>query len=105
MLLQPTELKSRLSVSFVCVVTLAFLFVRATAFGHAFGTFGSFAHPWQDSTVDVLIFSLAAVSFVCLVPLIWRGRRIQRLAAVFLLLLPICVFSDFIFWLFRVYES
>jgi hypothetical protein len=100
---QSTSIRVRFSIAGALLVALAFIYVRALASGYLHGTFTSIAHPWQNTVTDILLFLFAAALFVWTLPLLRTPTGWHRVAAVLLLVLPICVVTHFIVWLIRVY--
>jgi len=95
----------RLVASCGCFVVLSFLYIQALAGAFTFGTYGSLAHPWRSVPLDVLILSVSTASLVILSVFLRYGSRLQRLGAIMLAALPVCVIGHFVVWLLRMYES
>lgn len=82
-------------------LALMFVLLRATARAWGFGTFSSFAHPWQNIQDDLLIFIFSALIIVGCVPIIIRGSLAQRIKVLILILLPAYAIVTFLFWVLR----
>ena len=96
---QPREVRIRLLMAAGLVVLLASVYVRALAIASVFGTFSGMVRPWQHVGTDFLLFSLAAASLVCLLPVVRCGPGAQRVMGWFLISLPLVVVAHFVIWL------
>jgi len=88
----------RLLIGVGSVVVAGWLYVCALASASAFGTLSSFVHPWQNPTVDILLLCLCAFAVVWLVPLIRAATRLQRRAAMVLVVVPLGILFHFGAW-------
>lgn len=91
----------RLTLAFVCFAALGFLYVRGLAGAAVSGTYSSFAHPWRSVGSDLLMFALCGACLVLLAVFVRCGSKLQRVAAVLLVMLPLLVISHFVLWLLK----
>ena len=93
------NLPTRLFLASVCCCpVLAFLYVRALSRGFVFGTYSSFAHPWDHIPLDLFIFVLCAAILVILRPFLRLGSRWERGCAGVAVALPLWVLGNFVLW-------
>jgi hypothetical protein len=91
----------RLLLTLFANIAIVALHIPALARDRAFHTYFGYAHPWQDTTVDFLIFIFLAVAFVAATPAVFQRRTLSRCLAVGLLILPLYVVATFVLWSFR----
>ncbi|HEX5220823.1 MAG TPA: hypothetical protein VFZ59_14740 [Verrucomicrobiae bacterium] len=82
-------------------LALFFALIPALATARVSHTFSWFAHPWQDVSQDMLIFTFAVFAVVVAIPVLARGTAGQRISAVALLVFPAYTLSTFLIWSLR----
>ena len=96
---QAPSIRLRFGIVLACVVVAVLLYLPAEARATAFhGFYRHFIHPWESTSITVIILALCVASVVAALPVVRRGSMLQRIGITIVLLAPLLIVARFLFW-------
>ncbi len=97
---QGPNIRLRFGVVVGCVGGAVFIYLPAEGGATAFHDFyRHFAHPWENTSITVVMLALCAAAVVAAIPVFRRGSTFRRTGVAVMLLAPMFIVARFLFWI------